>query len=186
MVRRNIQQVSDERVRLATGRGRDHWFELLDASGAAEWKHPKIASFLKEQGIADWWCQGITVAYEQSRGLRLPGQRPDGTFDANASKTLPTTLTDAWHFLYDDAERAAWLGEEWPVTGATEGKSIRIAGPDDTKVTVNFFVASKVEATPKLRVQVQHSKLESQERAEEAKRFWQEALTRLGEVIAGA
>ena len=38
--------------------------------------------------MPDWWAQSITVRYEQARGMRLPGQQPDGTFTVAVSRSL--------------------------------------------------------------------------------------------------
>jgi len=80
----------DDAVRAATGKAWADWFDLLDAAGAARWTHPEIARWLgREHGVPDWWCQSVTVGFEQARGRRLPGQRADGTFEVSASTTLP-------------------------------------------------------------------------------------------------
>ena len=81
--------VGDEAVREATGKDRAEWFALLDQAGAATWKHKDVASWLvREHDVDGWWAQGITVAYEQARGIRRPGQRQDGTFEASVSRTV--------------------------------------------------------------------------------------------------
>ena len=74
----------------ATGRTWAEWFHLLDAAGAAEWSHPQIAAWLGDaHDVPPWWRQSVTVGFEQERGMRLPGQRADGTFEVGASKTMP-------------------------------------------------------------------------------------------------
>ena len=81
---------SDEAMTAATGRPWSEWFELLDAAGAEAWTHPRIARWLHdEQGVPGWWSQAVTVGFEQARGLRMPGQRADGSFEVSASKTFP-------------------------------------------------------------------------------------------------
>ncbi|WP_213813693.1 DUF4287 domain-containing protein [Glaciihabitans sp. dw_435] len=40
--------------------------------------------------ISGWWCQAVTVRYEQARGMRAPGQQPDGTFEVSSSRSIPT------------------------------------------------------------------------------------------------
>lgn len=91
--------VSDTKLMAATGKARGEWHALLDAENAATWPHPAIAEWLhREHGVDGWWAQGITVGYEQARGLRLPGQQPDGSFVAGSSKTvegLPLPTLDA-------------------------------------------------------------------------------------------
>ena len=85
----NAEGVGDDAVRRATGRDRDEWFALLDEAGAVAWGHREIAEWLVgEQHVDPWWAQSLTVAYEQARGIRRPGQRQDGTFEASVTRTV--------------------------------------------------------------------------------------------------
>lgn len=94
------QQISDERVRSATGRSHEEWFRLLDAAGATAWTHAAIARWLShEHDVDGWWAQGVTVAYEQARGMRLPGQQSDGTFSASSSRTVASSKSDVYDAL---------------------------------------------------------------------------------------
>ncbi|BDZ63568.1 hypothetical protein [Agromyces mangrovi Wang et al. 2018] len=84
------QAMGGEALEAATGRDWDGWFAVLDAAGAASWTHPATVKWLvAEHGVDPWWTQGIVVGYQQARGIRQPGQRQDGTFEASVSKTLP-------------------------------------------------------------------------------------------------
>ena len=90
-------RMSDEAVLAATGKHPDDWFALLDAAGATTWTHQAIASWLKsEHGAPPWWTQGITIRYEQARGLRVPGQKTDGSFAVSASRTVSGPLDRAY------------------------------------------------------------------------------------------
>jgi hypothetical protein len=96
----SAEGVGDEAVREATGRDRAEWFALLDQAGAATWAHGAIAAWLgSEHGVDGWWSQGITVAYEQARGIREPGQRRDGRFEASVSRTVSLGPADALRAL---------------------------------------------------------------------------------------
>lgn len=69
------------------------WKSWLDSRNACELPHQEIAEIVcaKIEKIVDnpgWWSQGITVAYEQEIGRRLPGQRSDGTFEMSVSKSV--------------------------------------------------------------------------------------------------
>src|SRR6478752_2994115 len=76
----NADGVGDDAVLQATGRPRDDWFELLDAGGAQALTHKEIATVLvARHGVDPWWAQSVTVAYEQARGIRRPGQKQLGT-----------------------------------------------------------------------------------------------------------
>ncbi|MBB5640063.1 hypothetical protein [Cryobacterium roopkundense] len=84
--------MSDAALGAATGRGWAQWFDLLDAAGGAGWTHQKIAKWLAEtHAVPAWWCQSVAVGFEQARGMRVPGQRADGSFEVGASKTIPLT-----------------------------------------------------------------------------------------------
>lgn len=75
----------------ATGRHPDEWFAFLDAQGATAWEHRRIVDWLVEEapGVSGWWCQAITVRYEQARGMRQAGQRADGTFEGSVTRSIP-------------------------------------------------------------------------------------------------
>ena len=202
MVRRNEELVSDTKVEAATGKGREHWFALLDEAGAVRdgWTHARMAQALVDAGVSPWWAQGITVAYEQARGLRQPGQRPDGSFDASASKTLAVSLEELWPWLVDSGKRRRWLGAGYRVTGQTEGTSVRLAGPDGAKVVLNFYGpvagggsgvgagvgaagASAGAAPATVRLQAQVGKLAHAETAATMKEHWKAALAKLAELV---
>jgi len=85
--------ISDQAIRGSTGRDWSEWFATLDAWEGHQRDHRDIAAWLgREHGVDSWWAQGITVAYEQARGKRAPGQRADGTFAASASKTVAVSV----------------------------------------------------------------------------------------------
>lgn len=86
----NESTVSAEKMLAATGKHPDDWFSILDAQNATTWTHTAIARWLSENfdGVDGWWCQSITIRYEQARGMRAPGQKADGTFSAASTKTV--------------------------------------------------------------------------------------------------
>src|SRR5699024_2060959 len=112
--RRHDEVIGSEKLARATGRSREEWFELLDAASATGWSHGQIAEWLvTEHDVDGWWAQSITVGYEQARGMRQPGQRPDGTFDANVSKTCAAGAEHVFAQLTEDGLRTAWLDDTW-------------------------------------------------------------------------
>jgi hypothetical protein len=52
-----------------------------------------------EQGVDPWWAQGVTVGYEQARGIRSPGQRQDGTFEVSVTRTIAAEVEPALRAL---------------------------------------------------------------------------------------
>jgi uncharacterized protein YndB with AHSA1/START domain len=174
--------VSSEAVQAKTGKNWAEWFAILDAAGAQAMPHPQIAYYLQEQhGVPDWWCQMVTVGYEQARGLREVHQKTDG-FTANGSKTLAVPIAALYDAWADDTRRAAWLGEVGlTVRKATPDKSLRIAWSDGSNLDVNLYAKGE----GKSQVSIQHSKLPDAETAARMKAFWGAALDRLKAYVEG-
>lgn len=84
------RKVGDESLRRATGKTSAEWHAILDAAGASEWDHARIARWVATSpNVSDWWAQGVTMSYEQHIGRRVPGQRSDGTFETSVSMSFP-------------------------------------------------------------------------------------------------
>ena len=120
---------SDESVLKNTGRTWDEWFKSLDKSGAKSRKHPEIVRWISdEHGVDGWWAQQVTVAYEQDRGMRAPGQRADGTYNVTASKTVEVPVERLFKAFQDRRLRGRWLGDfELGIRTARPGKSMTAA-----------------------------------------------------------
>jgi hypothetical protein len=100
---------SDDAMARATGRHHADWFALLDAWGATDHAHAEIARWLQaSHGVAGWWSQNITVAYERARGMRAPHELTDG-FSVSISRTVATDPADALAAFTDAAIRRRWL-----------------------------------------------------------------------------
>ena len=165
-------------VQRGTGRDREKWFALLDAWGAAGRPFREIADWLTgEHDLSRWWAQKLIVEYEQARGLREPGVRPDGTFEAGASKALAAPGERAYAAFTDPELRSRWLpGESLTEReGSRPGKVVRFDRTDGTRVTVQF----DVQAGNKCSVAVQHQRLPDADAAEKAKAYWRERLAAL-------
>jgi hypothetical protein len=168
--------ISSDAVQATTGKTWGEWFAVLDAAGAQALPHPQIARYLQEQhGVPDWWCQMVTVGYEQARGLRQVHQKADG-FTANGSKTFSAPVAILYEAWADETRRALWLsGAELIVRKATSDKSMRITWRDGTNLDVDFYEKSPAKS----QVSLQHSRLPDAETASSMKAFWKEALGRL-------
>jgi hypothetical protein len=170
-------KVADPIVRERTGRGWDEWFALLDAWQATSRTHTEIARWLAgEHGVPGWWAQSVTVAYEQERGLRAPGQNSAGFYTANAAKTVAVPVERLFEAFADAGQRARWLPEELRVRTATAPRTFRADWTDGTtRVVVGF--AAKGEA--KAQVAIAHERLPDAGEAGRMKAFWRERLTEL-------
>src|SRR5262245_16026711 len=92
--------LADATIKARTGCTWDRWVFALDYHGAGKMSHGEIAAIVRTKyKIGSWWAQSVTVGYERIKGLRAIGQRRDGTYEANKSRTynVPVeTLFDAW------------------------------------------------------------------------------------------
>lgn len=170
--------MSDEAVKAETGKTWGEWFGVLDKAGARKLPHKEIAGYLyNEHGVPGWWCQMVTVEYEQARGLRARHERASGHFDITVSRTIAvpvSVLYDAWH---NESKRARWLpNTKLSVRKVTKNKSMRITWKDGkTSLEVNFYG----KGAGKGQVAVQHSKLPDAKAAEKMKHYWSTTLDKL-------
>jgi uncharacterized protein YndB with AHSA1/START domain len=78
--------------------------------GAKENDHKTIAKHLQDDlGVDPWWAQAVTVRYEQERGLRVVGERADGTFEFAVQRTIRTTLEEAYDAFTDPELLSKWF-----------------------------------------------------------------------------
>lgn len=181
MTRRNEDLVGGDAVVDRTGRPRQEWYALLDDAGATGWDHQQIATWLVEQhGVDGWWAQSLTVAYEQARGMRQPGQRPDGSYEASASKTIGRSVDDLFPHLADADLRSAWLTGRWQQTGVTAGKTVRLTGDDGTRALLSVTAAGD----GRVRLTATHSRLPDADARDRAKAFWRDAVGHLATLLS--
>jgi uncharacterized protein YndB with AHSA1/START domain len=173
---------SDEVIRSNTGKAWDEWFALLDRWGAVERPHPEIARWVNEEhGVPGWWAQGVTVAYEQARGLRAPGQRRGGQFEVNASKTVAVPAERLYEAFADPAVRERWLpGATVEVRTARPAKSIRANWDDGSTRLVIAFTA---RGGSKSQVALTHERVPDAGTADKLKVFWRERMAALKELL---
>ncbi len=113
-------------VERAANRTWDEWLLFMDSIGAKKFSHHEIAIKVLEEldGKVDnlgWWAQSVMVAYEQYSGHRIPGQRPDGTFQTSVSKATKLgmkDLMDKWVvFAAEDKDVLATMAGDAKVSG---------------------------------------------------------------------
>ena len=169
--------MSDEAVKAATGRDWADWRRTLDSLGAAKLSHPEVVKLVSQEGIGRWWQQMVTVGYERLTGKRAPGQRCDGAFVGNASRTVAGDKDEAlakWLAVVDGmSEFDGALAESEPRQSQSEKwRYWRIDLEDGSKVSV--VISDK--AGGKAVVAVGHERLADKEAAERAKLFWKSLL----------
>lgn len=175
--------IIDVRLVKATGQGHEEWFASLDAAGAREWDHKRIARWLGAKQEADaWWAEALALDYVRSRGIAPV----EGTYYVTASKTLRLPSDTVWPFIDDDELRRSWLDCEFDTRGRTPGHTLRLVAADRSRIDIS---ATKLEETasgePRTKVAVSHMRLRSAEDVDETRAFWKAALAALAEV-AGA
>jgi hypothetical protein len=177
-----IAGMSDARIKEHTGCTWEKWVYALDRKKAFELTHPELTKLIKgKYKTPDWWTQTVAVGYERIKGLRVKGQRRDGSFSANKSRTFNVPveiLFDAWA---DTKTRNKWLADKnVKIRKATPPKSIRLQ-QDDTIVAVMFTK----RGAGKSAVSIDEGNLPSKEAAEAVKQYWTERFDDLQAALTG-
>lgn len=150
-----------EAVERATGRSWDDWLAFMASIGADRLSHHEIAAALlaELEGMVDnlgWWAQATAVAYEQYVGRRVPGQRPDGTFQTSASRSTSLgmeALIAAWtDFAATDQGILGRVTGDVRVSGTANRIRWRTKGRDGTAYLV--ISEPKKDGTASLVVQI--------------------------------
>lgn len=173
--------MSDAAIKKATGCDWESWVHCLDYAGASDWSHRAIADYVHTTfKVKDWWTQTVTVGYERIKGLRAIGQRRDGGYEANKSKTVNAPAAAVFRAFAHARVRKHWLpGVNLKVKKATPNRSVRMLWDDGTPVEV--WIVEKGRG--KTAAQVQHRKLASKDVADERKRYWDGRLVALTKVL---
>lgn len=169
---------SDEVIRGATGRDWDEWCDVIDAWPGKEDGHAAIATYVNEEhGIGGWWAQTVTVGYERIVGLRLPHQRPDGTFVAGRSATIRVDAASLREALLDEDGRTTLFPEvEAELRSRPTSKNVRLrVGPGTAEIAIDERGDGRVKVT------VSHEKLPEATDVDLWKSFWGDWLTALDE-----
>jgi uncharacterized protein YndB with AHSA1/START domain len=119
-----VTRISEDAITEATGKGWEHWFELLHAANAADLTHKEIVGLLGESGVENaWWRQNITSEFEKSIGRREVGSTEDADFQVGVRRTLDVGVDEAWALVTSPAGMREWLGVDGPLPG-TVGEAI--------------------------------------------------------------
>ncbi len=133
-------EFSNDAVTEATGKGWDQWCDVIEAFPGHTEGHAAIAAYLVNTvGVDPWWAQSVTVGYERITGLRLPYQRPDGTFTATKSKMVAADGDELRSMLLDDdGRRALFPGWSTTLRSKPTSKAIRIEiGPGVAQIAID-------------------------------------------------
>ena len=134
----------------------EDWRRFLTDHGAAEFDHGAIAALAygRLDGKIDnplWWAQSVAVAFEQEIGLRVPGQRSDGTFQTSVSRATPLdmhALSETWtQFATSDSVVQDWIAASPRVSGTDKRITWRAKGVGGSNVTVTSEPKKDVRAS---------------------------------------
>lgn len=176
-------QPRTEPIERGTDRTWDAWLEFMRGIGAERLDHHEIATKVLDElaGVVDnpgWWAQAVTVTYEQYMGRRIPGQRPDGTFQMSVSKSTNLTmdeLMEAWtDFAAADQEVLDLISTDPRVSGTEKRRTWRTKAHDGSSVVVT----SEPKKNGTASIIATQMGIDSNEENTEAKSTWSSILTR--------
>lgn len=131
--------MSDKAVGEATGMSWNEWCDVLDAWHGDVKNHSAIVAYVQETfGIDGWWAQTVAVGYERITGLRLKYQRPDGTFNANKTRTVTVDAAALRAMLLnEDDRRDLFPGVDTELRSKPTSKVVRLRiGPGTAQVSL--------------------------------------------------
>jgi hypothetical protein len=175
-------KVAQDAMQEQTGRDWQEWVAALDEWGATAHTYGEIARWMKdEHGVDDWWTQKIVVTYMGARGMRGEGEHGDGTFNANASKTVNVAAYRLYEAFADVSVRERWLpGATIRIRTSTPPRSLRADWADGTsRIAVVVEEVGPAKAT----IGLVHEKLPDAEAAVEMKAYWRARLTALKQLL---
>lgn len=168
--------INTDSIAKATNKSWDDWVKDLDARGARQLSHKDLARQLYDEldGKLDnhgWWAQGITVAYEQHTGKRIPGQLANGLFEMAVSKTIQTSRSNlfptvvSWFEAQGELDRREYVK---PRSSQTPKRSSwRCDFVDGSK-----FAATVEDSDNKSKLVLSHTDIPTKQEADTWKEFW--------------
>jgi hypothetical protein len=176
-----VAGMADAPLEAKTGRTWEQWVRTLDQHDAARMAHPDIARLVSDTyGVQAWWTQTVTVGYERIKGLRVRGQRRDGTYEASKSRTFNVPVAELFDAWAEAPVRKRWLDAAGAkVRSATAPKAMRILWPDGSVVIVGFTAKGPAKSS----VAIAHTKLPDRETANQLKGYWAERFDALADAL---
>lgn len=180
--------MNTDSIEKATNKSWQQWVKELDAMGGRTMTHKDIARKLYDQlaGTIEnhgWWAQGITVAYEQHMGKRVPGQLVNGLFEIAVSKTLPINRTELFPKVVKWFENQSTLHNQAPLMPRSSETSKR------SNWRCNFNDGSKFAATAepsgdKTKLVLSHTAIPTKSQADAWKIYWKQTLVLIEAKVA--
>ncbi|MBA3758206.1 hypothetical protein H0X10_01060 [Candidatus Saccharibacteria bacterium] len=170
-------------IEKATNKLWGQWVIELDDSGSRELSHSELARKLYDEldGKVEshgWWAQGITVAYEQHIGKRIPGQLANGLFELAISKAIPKPRDVVF------SQVTEWLEQQVEFNGREQLKARSSTTPKRSNWRCDFSDKSKFAATvegndEKSKLVLSHTAVPSKTEADIWKVYWRNVANQL-------
>ncbi len=171
-------------IEQATGRSWDEWVEQLNAQDTSKLTHKELAALVNEtlSGMtvdsSAWWAQGITVAYEQHIGKRVPGQLANGLFELAVSKVVARPRDEFFPSVVE------WFEGQHELNGTAPLKMRSSETPKRSNWRCDFADGSKFAATvevngEKSKLVLSHTDVPTQEEHDAWKAYWREVAEAL-------
>lgn len=181
----SIKPSNVKALETGSGIGWDEWVRFLEPHRTlphAEMAEVVLAKILEagRSSSPQWWAQGVTVAFEQHIGRRLPGQRADGTFSISVSRTIPGDVDQALdHWV-------ALVGTRTEFDGVPIAGEPRISRTDTWRywrceLSDGSSVAVNIRAKPSgasSTLSINHDKLTEPDAVERVRAYWKAFGTR--------
>ena len=149
----------------------------MDQIGAKDLDHKTMAERVMGElnGQIDnpgWWAQAVAISYEQEIGRRMVGQRSDGTFEINVSRSTKMgmqELMDKWTaFASNDSEILYMIDGEPRLGGTDKRLQWRAKAIDGSKIQITS--EPKKDGTAAIIATV--SGIQSQDLSQQSKQKW--------------
>lgn len=171
-------------IEKATNKAWDEWVSWLDDKNGRDLTHPEIVklAYAELEGAIDkpgWWAQGVTVAYEQHIGRRIPGQRADGSFEVSISKTYDGEREEVFEKCLNLLADVTHFNEKAVENARTSITPVRSYWRCDVDGGSKLTWSVEQKAPGKVLVTVAHASLLTPEDAAEWRDFWKTYLERV-------
>ena len=174
--------INTESIEKATGKSWEAWVRELDKLGARELSHAELARLINRQleGMesSGWWAQGITVAYEQHTGKRIPGQLANGLFELAVSKSVSCPRSELFPAI------VKWFESRGELNSREALKPRSTETPKRSNWRCDFADGSKFSATvedlgEKSKLVLSHTAIPTKEEADKWKAYWKDVADEL-------
>ncbi|MCF0069936.1 SRPBCC domain-containing protein [Dyadobacter sp. CY261] len=201
-----LAKLSSKALTEKTGKDWHEWIEWLDELGGEQKSHRELVSLLADHIHSPWYRQKIALGFREAKGLRELGEVSSG-YEVGVTRTVRVPLKKAWEIMTSQEGLAIWLGD---ITkgDVSEGASFETKQGITGTITVleadsHFRMAwkpaswrnsstlqvrvtgSKARSAGKSVINFHHEKLPRASDRAAMKKYWEEKLSVLAEIIKG-